>query len=113
MFHILLIIHVIIIVAMVGLILIQRSSQDGLSGLGGGSNNSFLSGRASANLLTRSTGVLAAAFMIMSLSLAYLTSHSKPASILDKIDTIQSQIPIPAPTAPVTEPKKQTVPVAK
>src|SRR5688572_24919064 len=76
MLTVLLVIQAIIAVTMVILILIQRSSSDGLAGLSGGSGgNSLLSGRASANVLTKSTTILAALFMINSLAMATITAR--------------------------------------
>lgn len=75
---ILLVIQVIIAVAMICVILLQRSSSDGLSGLSGGSGggNSLISGRASANLLTKTTAFLAIGFMANSLAMATITARS-------------------------------------
>ena len=59
---ILLIIHIFITLAMIGVILMQRSEGGGL-GMGGGASGSMFSARGAANLLTRVTAVLAALFM--------------------------------------------------
>ncbi len=77
MLNVLLIIQVIIAVSMVGIILLQRTNSDGVSGLGGGSSggNSLFSGRTSANLLTRTTTILAASFMINCLVMAGISAH--------------------------------------
>lgn len=90
---VLFVIHIAITVALIAVILLQRSSQDGMSGLGGGGGASggmgFLSGRAQANLLTRATTFLAVAFMANSLFLAYLSANSDRgvtgASLAEKI----------------------------
>ena len=83
---VLLTIHIILVVSLVLVILVQRTSADGLSGLGGGSSaGAVFSARGSANFLTRATGILAAGFIITSLSLAYLASHHEGSSIADKI----------------------------
>lgn len=58
----LLIIHIFITLAMIGVILMQRSEGGGL-GMGGGASSSMFSARGASNLLTRVTGVLAALFM--------------------------------------------------
>lgn len=74
---VLLVIHVMISIALVTVILLQRSSSDGLGGLGGGGGgNALLSGRASANLMTRTTAVLATLFILNSLTLATIASRS-------------------------------------
>ncbi len=75
--EILLVIQVIVVVALVAVILVQKSSSDGFTG--GSSPNSFLTGRASANLFTRTTSILATIFIVNSLVLAYIASHTERA----------------------------------
>ncbi len=75
MYTVLLVLHVMITLALIGIILFQRSSTDGLGLSGGG--NSVMSGRAQANLLTRATGILAGAFLISSLVLGYLVKTER------------------------------------
>ncbi len=92
---IILVIHVILAIAMVITVLIQRSDGGALGSLGGGGGGGglggIMSGRQSANLLTRTTAVLAAAFMSTSLLLAILASHqSQPTSILDR--SLESEV---------------------
>lgn len=82
--HILLVIHVIIASALIGVVLIQRSDSDGF-GLGSGSGGSFMTGRATASLMTRATAILATLFIVNSLALGIIASHSAPASIVDSI----------------------------
>lgn len=68
----LLILTVLVALALIGVILIQRSEGGGL-GVGNSQGlGSFMSGRGTATLLTRSTAVLAALFMILCLVLAVL-----------------------------------------
>lgn len=81
-----LVIHVFIAMALIGVVLLQRSDTDGF-GLGSGSGSNFLSGRQTANLLTRTTAILAAAFMLNSLWLGILTSHRSKASFVDTVET--------------------------
>ena len=89
---VLLVIHLLITCAMIGVILIQRS--EGGMGLGGGTMGGLMTTRGSANLLTHTTAILAGCFLVTSLSLAILASHqSRPASILD-------QAPIEKPITP-------------
>ena len=105
---VILVIHLILAIAMVGAILLQRSEGGGL-GIGGGSGGGmggFMSGRATANLLTRSTAFLAACFFATSLTLAILAGgHKKPESILD-----QSAPAIQKPIAPKDQ--KPSAPLA-
>ena len=83
---VILVIHVLIAIAMVAVVLVQRSDGGALGGLGGGAFGGVMSGRQSANLLTRTTAVLAAAFMTTSMVLAIFASGtSGPRSIADDI----------------------------
>jgi preprotein translocase subunit SecG len=82
---VLLIIHLFVTLTLIGVVLIQRSEGGGL-GIGSSQGmGSFMSGRGTANLLTRATAILAAIFMALSLTLALLSrGASGPAhSILD------------------------------
>ena len=66
------IIHLFVTLALIGVVLIQRSEGGGL-GIGSSQGmGSFMSGRGTANLLTRATAVLATAFMALSLALALM-----------------------------------------
>lgn len=79
---ILLVILIVIAVAMIGIVLLQRS-EGGALGIGGGPGAMF-SARGTANLLTRTTAVLGALFMILSLVLAILSGGwSERESVLD------------------------------
>ena len=79
---VIILIHLMIVLAMVGLILLQKSEGGGL-GMGGGTGG-FLSSRGTANVLTRTTAILAALFFATSLFLSILASFErKPRSILD------------------------------
>ena len=90
---VLLIIHLFVTLALIGVVLIQRSEGGGL-GIGSTQGmGSFMSGRGTANLLTRTTAILAAIFFAMSLTLALLNRGSSQAT--------HSLLDTPAPTAPV------------
>ena len=83
---VLIVIHLILAIAMVFIVLIQQS-EGGIGGLGGGGGGmgGFMTGRATANLLTRLTAVLAALFMVTSLTLAILANDTQDrGSILDR-----------------------------
>jgi preprotein translocase subunit SecG len=78
----LLVIHLLIASALVGMVLIQRS-EGGALGMGGGGGG-FMTGRGAANLLTRITAGLAAGFFATSILLAVIASQqTAPRSILD------------------------------
>ena len=94
---VLMMIHLFVTLALIGVVLIQRSEGGGL-GVGTSQGmGSFMTGRGTANLLTRTTAILAAAFFVLSLALALLNRGTGGAggSVLDKL-------PIPASTAPAT-----------
>jgi preprotein translocase subunit SecG len=79
---VLLIVHVMIAAALIGVVLLQRS-EGGALGIGGGGGG-FMTGRGAANLLTRVTAGLAAAFFATSLLLSIIATRSEaPRSILD------------------------------
>ena len=114
MTNVILVIHLILAIALVGTVLLQRS-EGGALGMGGGSGGGgmagFMTGRATADLLTRTTAIIAACFMITSMTLAILASNDRGAgSILDK-PTPSSSAPA-APTAPA-KPAEPSVPLAK
>jgi preprotein translocase subunit SecG len=74
------IVHLIIVSAMIGVVLLQRSEG---GGLGIGSSGGFLTSRGTANVLTRTTAILAALFFATSLVLSILAGMDrKPRSIL-------------------------------
>ena len=65
----LLVVHLLIALALVGSVLLQRSEGGALGIGGGGSMGGFMSGRGAANVLTRTTAVLAVCFFITSVLL--------------------------------------------
>jgi preprotein translocase subunit SecG len=75
---VLLLIHVMVALALVGVVLLQRS-EGGALGIGGGGGGGFMTGRSAGNALTKTTAVLAAGFFATSLSLSILASHQRPA----------------------------------
>lgn len=86
---VLIVIHLMIVLALVGVVLIQRSEGGGL-GIGGGSG--FMSARGTANALTRTTAILAALFFITSLGLGILTRYQgNPTDILNRIPATSGQ----------------------
>jgi len=118
MLTVLLVIHVLVTIGLIGIVLIQKSEGGGLGmgggGGGGGGMGGFMTGRETANLLTRTTAVLATLFMGLSLAIAVVTGSNKaPASILDSASTpVQSAPATTAPAVPAT-PAAPTAPVAE
>jgi preprotein translocase subunit SecG len=114
---ILLILQIIISVLLITVVLLQRSESDGF-GLGSGGGSGLLSSRGQANLMTRTTAILAAAFMINSLLLATINARGSRSSIADEIAAQQQQFQVPlegvaseknsAPVAPVQSNEQPT-----
>ena len=90
LYTVLMVVHSIIVLFLIMMILIQRTDSDGMGGLGGGGGNQFLTGRATANLMTRTTSFLAAGFMISSLLLAVLAGRITNHSIVDSVTAEQA-----------------------
>lgn len=79
---IIIVIHLMVVIALVGVILVQKSEGGGL-GIGGGSG--FMTARGAANVLTRTTAILAAIFFATSLGLSLIARYgSHPLDILDQ-----------------------------
>ena len=76
---ILLTVQMMLALALIGVVLLQRS-EGGMGGLGGGGMSGFMTTRGTANLLTRTTRWLAGAFMATSLVLAWIASHDHAAT---------------------------------
>ena len=111
MYTVLLVIHVIITLALIAIILLQRSSTDGLGGMGGGAGGGLMSARGQANLLTRTTAILATFFIVNSLALSWLTQQNAPSrSLVDKI--IEQEVNAEGTDITVPSPEAAEVPVA-
>lgn len=83
---VLIVVHLIIVVAMAGVILLQRSEGGALGmGGGGGGGGGLMTGRGSANLLTRTTAILAACFFLTSIGLTILANFNSGSSVLDRV----------------------------
>ena len=68
MTSVILLIHLILAIALVAVVLLQRS-EGGALGIGGGTMGGLMTSRGSANLLTRVTGIIAACFICSSIAL--------------------------------------------
>jgi preprotein translocase subunit SecG len=92
--------HLFVTLAMIGVVLIQRSEGGGL-GIGSSQGmGAFMSGRGTANLLTRTTAILAAAFFGISLALALLTRGATSGSGRDILAPVKTPAPMTAPHVP-------------
>ncbi len=95
---ILLSVHVLLAVSLVITVLLQRSEGGALGIGGGGGMSGFMTGRSAANMLTRTTAILAAGFMATSIALAFISgSVRETRSILDE-GTLPA--PVEQPAAP-------------
>lgn len=105
---IILTVHLMIAIALVLTILLQRSEGGGLGiggggGGGGGGMGSFMSARGTANLLTRTTAILAACFFATSLTLAILAGGRDGSSIVDAPSVIEAPAAPTEPAAPISQ----------
>lgn len=95
---VIIVIHLMIVGTLIATVLLQKSEGGGL-GMGGGAG--FMSSRGTANLLTRTTAILAVGFFLTSLVLSWLASYDrKPSSIITP--SSQSQPAGGAPSAPAS-----------
>ena len=102
MFTFLLIVQTLVAASLVAVILMQRSEGGGLGV--GGSSSGFMTARGAADFLTRSTAVLGAIFIILSIALAAIAGVSRQPATIDT--SLANQV---APAAPATS---QAPPVA-
>ncbi len=109
MYTVLLVVHTIVVLFLIMMVLIQRTDSDGMSGLGGGGNQ-FLSGRSTANLMTRTTAILAGIFMLSSLVLAIMVSRMTERSIIDAVPAVEEQAPVNKDAAANDDAAKQSAP---
>ena len=107
-------VHVLVAIALVGVILLQKS-EGGALGMGGGGMSGFMTGRSTANLLTRATAILAAAFMMTSVLLVVMHNRERaPRSIIEQSSPVIPAAPAPTPLQPPpAEPAQPTVPLAR
>ncbi len=116
--QVILVIHMLLAIALICVVLLQKSEGGGLGIGGGGGMSGLMSGRGTANLLTRTTAILAFCFMVTSLALAWLaTGAAGPRSILETAPApaMQQEAPPAEPVAPpaAPEPSEPGVPLAQ
>ncbi|KZL21905.1 Protein-export membrane protein SecG [Pseudovibrio axinellae] len=81
---VLIVIHLMVVVALVAMVLLQRS-EGGALGIGGGGGG-VMSSRGTANMLTRGTAILAICFFVTSLALSLLARYDeRPGSLLEQV----------------------------
>jgi len=101
MLTVVIVIHLMIVLAMIGVVLLQKSEGGGLVS----STSGFMTGRGTANVLTRTTALLAVAFFLTSMALSWLAGLGRhPASIINPGVPAAQQAPAGsgAPMAPIS-----------
>jgi preprotein translocase subunit SecG len=77
---VIIVIHLMLVLGLIGVVLLQKSEGGGLIS----STSGFMTGRGTANVLTRTTALLAVGFFITSLALSWLAGLGRhPASLID------------------------------
>lgn len=127
MANVLIVAYLLIVLALIAVILLQRSEGGGL-GMGSSNANGLISVRGSANLLTRTTAILAALFFASAIGLTILSSVDRgtssildrasqgddaaPTTVLDALEQLQKQSAgdLPVPTDTTTAPATPAAP---
>ena len=109
MVTVILVIHIMLAAALTGVIMVQKSEGGALGMGGGGGMSGFMTGRSAANLLTRTTAIIAACFFATSIALAIIATHQRaPSSLIETPQGLPAGNPAPGgplvPT-PSTAPK--------
>ena len=108
--NIIIVLHVLVALAIIGLVLLQHGKgADMGSGFGGGASGSLFGATGSANFLSRSTAVLATIFFLLSLALAYLATNRprESGSVVDRVPaSAQPAAPKEEKKAPAAEKKE-------
>tara|TARA_B100000674_G_scaffold393325_1_gene337482 strand:- start:886 stop:1191 length:306 start_codon:yes stop_codon:yes gene_type:complete len=95
----LIVIQLLLAFALIILVLLQGSDNEGL-GLGGASSGGMMSARGTANLLSRLTALTATLFMIMSVVLTIAASAGSDRNVLESLPSINSEETVEEPSIP-------------
>jgi preprotein translocase subunit SecG len=99
MLSVIIVIHLMLVLGLIGVVLLQKSEGGGLVS----STSGFMTGRGTANVLTRTTAFLAAGFFVTSLMLSWLAGFErKPASIINTGGPATQESPGAVPVAPLS-----------
>ncbi len=99
MLTVIIVIHLMLVLALIGVVLLQKSEGGGLIS----STSGFLSSRGTANVLSRTTALLAAGFFVTSLVLSWLASFQRhPASIINTGAPANQEAPAGTPQPPTS-----------
>jgi preprotein translocase subunit SecG len=97
MLSVIIVIHLMLVLGLIGVVLLQKSEGGGLIS----STSGFMTGRGTANVLTRTTAFLAAGFFVTSLLLSWIAGlERKPVSIIRTGGTPAQETPGAPPAAP-------------
>jgi preprotein translocase subunit SecG len=101
MLTVVIVIHLMLVLGLIGVVLLQKSEGGGLIS----STSGFMTGRGTANVLTRTTALLAVGFFITSMALSWLAGLGRhPASLINSGgDPVTQQSPGGAPQVPLSE----------
>jgi preprotein translocase subunit SecG len=120
--NVLIVVHVVVALAIIGLVLLQHGKgADMGSGFGGGASGSLFGATGSANFLSRTTAILATIFFLLSLALAYFATKKPVEGGGGVIDAVKSRPAVqekkpaaeetkPKPPAPASQPAGKEVP---
>jgi preprotein translocase subunit SecG len=121
--NVLIVLHVLVALAIIGLVLLQHGKgADMGSGFGGGASGSLFGATGSANFLSRSTAVLAGLFFVLSLALTWVATNRSVeqggGGVIDAVRQQPQDVPKPAvpepqkPAAEASKPAPETAPAA-
>ena len=107
---VLIVIQLFVSIAMIAVVLLQRS-EGGALGIGGSGSGlgGLFSPRGAADTLTRTTAILAVMFFVTSLCLTLLSLHGRPQSLLDTNPALPGQT-MPLQKSPAGVPAAPAVP---
>jgi preprotein translocase subunit SecG len=86
---VILVIHLLLAIALIGVVLLQRS-EGGALGIGSGGAGSLFTSRGAANVLTRTTAILAVAFFLTSVALTVISRQEHGPSVFDQVNPAAS-----------------------
>ena len=108
---ILLVVHVVLALGIISLVLLQKGAGANAGAVLGGGAGSVFGASGSSNFLSKTTAILATAFFINSLVLAYMASHREEATtVIDEIEQAQ-QVEVTVPMPEFEQGIDETVPL--
>ena len=116
MYTILTILHILACVFLVMVVLLQTGKGADMGAVFGGSSSTVFGSTGAGNFLTRLTTITAVIFMLTSISLTYLSSRARTATIFDNAPAVETGLPEApagqAPAPPAAEPNAPAAPEA-